>query len=79
MARTTILLEDDLLLAVKQLASLKGTTATEIIRKALKAYLKRQRRAKVPSFTAIGSSGQSSVSERAEEILQAEAGKQEGW
>ena len=79
MARTTILLEDDLLLAVKQLARIKETTATAIIREALKAYLKRQQRAKVPSFTAIGRSGQSSVSEQAEGILRREIKRQEGW
>lgn len=79
MARTTILLDDALLLAVKQLARVKSTTATEIIRQALKAYVKREQRVAVPSFAAVGRSGQSSVSEQAEEILQREAKREEGW
>ena len=79
MARTTILIEDDLLLEVKQLARSQGTTTTEIIRAALKAYTGRRRRARVPSFTGVGRSGRSSVSKTAEAVLRRKVERREGW
>lgn len=79
MARTTILLDDDLLLEVKQLARTNGTTATEVIRKALKTYIRRQRQARIPSFTGVGKSGRHSISERAEEMLRRKINRREGW
>jgi hypothetical protein len=57
MARTTILLEDQLLLDVRRVAQTKGTTLTEIIREALTAYVDSQPRGELPSFTAVGSRG----------------------
>jgi metal-responsive CopG/Arc/MetJ family transcriptional regulator len=79
MTRTTILIEDDLLLEVKQLARSQGTTTTEIIREALKAYIGRRRRARVPSFTGVGRSGRRSVSKNAEAILRQKVERREGW
>lgn len=79
MARTTIILDDDLLLEVKQLARANGTTATAIIREALKTYIERQRRARTLSFTGVGKSGRRSISKRAEAILRRKAKSREGW
>jgi hypothetical protein len=79
MARTTILLEEGLLLEVKQLARSQGTTTTEIIRAALKAYIGRRQRARVPSFTGVGRSGRRSISKNAEAILRQKVESQEGW
>jgi metal-responsive CopG/Arc/MetJ family transcriptional regulator len=54
MARTTILLQDDLLIEVKRLAHTKGTTVTEVIQTALRDYVDTQPHAGLPSFTAVG-------------------------
>ena len=56
MARTTILIQDDLLLEVRRVAHTQGTTITEVIKSALKAYVDIQPYAGVPSFTASGRS-----------------------
>lgn len=79
MARTTILLDDDLLLEVKQLARANGVTATEVIREALKAYIERQQRTRTLSFTGVGKSGRRSISKQAEAILRRKGDRREGW
>lgn len=79
MTRTTILLEADLLLEIKQLARAQKTTATAIIREALKSYLGQHATARQLSFTAAGKSGQTRVAERAETILRRKAKTGEGW
>ena len=79
MARTTILLEDDLFVEVKQLARARGRTITEVIRDALKATVKRQQRTRLPSFTVVGRSGRRSISRKAEEILRRKLDSREGW
>jgi predicted transcriptional regulator len=73
MTRTTILLDDDLFLEVKRLARTNGTTVTEVMREALKAYIGQQRRARTLSFTGMGKSGRRSISKKAEEILRQKA------
>ncbi len=70
--RTTILLEDTLMLEVKSLASKKGTTATQIIREALMEYLRKQPPGGLPSFAGVGRSkgtGAGKISETLEEAL----------
>ena len=79
MARTTMLLDDDLLLEVKQLARARGSTATEIVKEALKAYVGRRRPTRLLSFTKAGRSGRRSISQNAEQILRRRADSQEGW
>jgi len=79
MARTTILLEDDLLVEVKQLARVRGQTLTQVIRDALKATVKQRQRPRLPSFTSVGRSGRRTVSKKAEEILRRKVDTQEGW
>lgn len=78
-ARTTILLDDDLMLEVKQLARADATTVTEVIREALKAYRARRQRARTPSFTGMGRSGRRSISKRAKTILRRKVKGREGW
>lgn len=80
MTRTTILLENDLLLRVKQLAQVQGTTFTAILREALNSYLNEnhppQRRL---SFTAIGKGKLPNVAENAEAILKRNLNSEEGF
>ena len=79
MARTTILLDDDLLLEVKQMARARGLTVTEVVREALEASLKRQSRPPVLSFTGVGRSGRRSISKDAEKALRRKVDRREGW
>lgn len=55
-ARTTILIQDDLLLEVRRVAQTRGVTLTEVIGNALKTYVESQPHAGLPSFTAAGRS-----------------------
>jgi metal-responsive CopG/Arc/MetJ family transcriptional regulator len=77
--RTTILLDHDLLLEVKQLARASGTSATSVIREALKSYLDKNRPSRKLSITGAGKSGRRSVSRDAEKILRRKASRREGW
>ena len=79
MTRTTILLDHDLLLDIKQRARADGTTATAVIREALETYLRQGRPVRTLSFTAIGKSGRRSISKNAETILRRKAGRRKGW
>ena len=56
MARTTILLPDDLLHEVKRVAETQGITMTEVIRTALQSHIDAQPLPQLPSFTATGGS-----------------------
>lgn len=79
MTRTTILLESDRWLEIKQLARASGKTATAIIREALQTYLEQRRPARSLSFTAVGKSGRRNVSKDAEKILRRKARQRGGW
>jgi predicted transcriptional regulator len=57
MARTTILLPDDLLLEVRKVAESRATTVTEVIRTALTEYVEGQPAAMLPSFAGVVDSG----------------------
>ncbi|MCL5962312.1 MAG: ribbon-helix-helix protein, CopG family [Chloroflexi bacterium] len=80
MKRTTIVADEGLLLEIRQLAEDQNHSVSDVIQEALREYLKNRRakRGKI-SFIAVGNSGRSDVSERAEEILQADANREKGW
>jgi Arc/MetJ family transcription regulator len=52
-ARTTILVRDDLLLEVKRVARTQGLTVTDVVNSALRAYVAERPPAGLPSFTAV--------------------------
>jgi predicted transcriptional regulator len=79
MTRTTILLNDDLMLRVRQLARANGTTMTVIIRQALEAYVGQQQQGRILSFAGVGNSGRRSISKNAEEILRRKGDRRKGW
>lgn len=81
MARTTILLDNDLLLEIKRLAQTQGTTSTRVIHEALAEYVADRRSGsnRRLSFTGIGKSGRRSVSKNAETILRKSLDRREGW
>ena len=78
MKRTTILLDDDLLLEIKRVARTSGTTATDVIREALKSYVEKNRSKPKLSFTGVGKSGRSSIAKHSEKILKRNANRREG-
>jgi hypothetical protein len=56
MARTTILIQEELLLEVRRIAHTRGITITEVVKSALKSYVESQPHSGLPSFTAAGRS-----------------------
>jgi hypothetical protein len=81
MRRTTLLLSEDLLMAVERVARLKGVSRSEVIRAAIAAYAERalSRGTGLPSFTGCGGSDYpGSLGEDAEKILKRQTGRG-GW
>jgi metal-responsive CopG/Arc/MetJ family transcriptional regulator len=68
MTKTTLYLEDSMMLSLKELARAQGRKQSALIREALQKYLDRHER---PEPKGIGAyrSGRQDVSERAEELL----------
>jgi len=85
MKRTTIMADENTLLELKAIAQRQGKSTSQIIREALAEYVVAHRtegRHKNPLLALIGlgeSSGETDVSERAEEILAAEIDPIQGW
>ena len=78
MLRTTIYLDKDVALAIRQLADREQRSQAELIREALRRYLKQVgKRREPPKPSGIGAyrSGRHDVSERAEELLRQAARK----
>ena len=78
MLRTTIYLDEDVALAIRQLSGQQRRSQAEIIREALRRYVKQaNKRDKAPKPSGIGAyrSGRHDVSERAEELLRQAARK----
>jgi predicted transcriptional regulator len=71
MLRTTIYLDEETVLALRQLANLQKRTQTEIIRDALKRYFEHVQPQKKSALPGIGAyrSGRHDISEQAEELL----------
>jgi predicted transcriptional regulator len=71
MLRTTIYLDEETVLALRQLANLQKRTQTEIIRDALKRYFEHAQSQKKSALPGIGAyrSGRHDISEQAEELL----------
>ncbi len=57
MKRTTVFVEDDLLLEAQHLAKQRETTFTDVIQEALRAYVQANRSPRHISFIGIGHSG----------------------
>jgi len=68
MVKTTVYLDNDAALTLRQVAIQEGRSQAELIRDALAAYTARQRRPLIPGVGEFDS-GETGVSERAEEIL----------
>lgn len=75
MKRTTVKIPEALDAKLRHEAERRGTTIAEISREALEAYLDGPSKRRHLGAAAAGRSGRSDVSERIDEILNAEAGK----
>ena len=73
MVKTTVYLEPELALALRQLADSHGRSQADLIREAIARYTRRSVR-KQPKGVGKYHSGLSDVSERAEQILRRSAG-----
>jgi predicted transcriptional regulator len=78
MARTTISVDDALLLEAKQLAAQRGTTLTAVVQEALRSYLAANRAPRRLAWIGQGRSGRSDVSAHDEELLAAAADRVDG-
>src|SRR5437868_14914908 len=82
MKRTTILVDEGLLVEARQLAAQQGMTFTAVVQEALRAYIAAHRPQRHISFIGMGCSGQPPVDlrdGRDEEILAAEIDPIYGW
>jgi predicted transcriptional regulator len=71
MLRTTIYLDEETVLALRQLATLQKRSQTDIIRDALKRYFEQVQPEKKSTLPGVGAyrSGRHGISEQAEELL----------
>jgi hypothetical protein len=68
MVKTTIYMEPEVALTLRQLAAVQGRSQAEIIREAIRAYTKSAGRPR-PKGIGAYQSGRSDVSERAEQLM----------
>jgi len=69
MKRTSLFIEDELERDIKMIARIEGKTASEVIREALREYVKRNLGKRNLSIVGIGRSGRSDISESHEDNL----------
>lgn len=74
MTKTTVYLDSNLALTIRQLAANEGRPQAELIRDALAEYAKRGKRPAIPGLGEFDS-GHSDTSEKAEEILRRASGR----
>ena len=80
MKRTTVLADEGLLLELKLQARREERSVSDLVRDALQEYLRTHRTSvKRLSFYSMGTSGETDVAERAEEILAREIKRESGW
>ncbi|MGH9754824.1 MAG: ribbon-helix-helix protein, CopG family [Blastocatellia bacterium] len=81
MTELTIQADEQLITALRALAARTSTTIEDLVRQALFDYLQRRQRPTAPeySFIGIGRSGRSDLSLRAEELLEQDVNRREGW
>jgi len=83
MKRTTVMIEEETLLELNQLAGERSTSASQLVREALAEYVlaarSEQRSVRpLPTFVGIGE-GPTDLSERAEELLAQHTSLERGW
>ena len=79
MKRTTILVDEGLLVEARHLASLQGKTFTVFVQEALREYIAARRKPRRISFAGMGRSGRALNHEKIDEVLRAGLDPVEGW
>jgi predicted transcriptional regulator len=74
MTKTTVYLDEDLALTLRQLATSEGRAQAELIREALAEYARRRKRPAIPGIGEFDS-GHTDTSQKAEQILRRAAGR----
>jgi predicted transcriptional regulator len=74
MTKTTVYLDPDLALTLRQLATSEGRAQAELIREALAEYARRRKRPAIPGIGEFDS-GHTDTSQKAEQILRRAAGR----
>jgi predicted transcriptional regulator len=77
MVKTTVYLDSDVVLALRQMADSQGRSQAELIREAIQTHVKKAKRPKLPGIGEFDS-GHTDTSERADQIL-TRAAKRGGW
>lgn len=77
MTKTTVYLDSDIALTLRQMAEAQKRSQAELIRDALAAYTRNTKRSKIPGIGEFDS-GHTDTSERAEQILK-RAAKRGRW
>lgn len=77
MTKTTVYLDPDTVLALRQMAETQGRSQAEIIRRALETYTRNAKQPKIPGIGEFDS-GHTDTSERAEQMLR-RAAKRGRW
>jgi predicted transcriptional regulator len=68
MVKTTVYLDADLAVTIRQLATSEGRAPAELIREALAEYVRRRKRPAIPGLGEFDS-GHADTSQKAEQIL----------
>lgn len=74
MTKTTVYLDADLAVTLRQLATSEGRAQAELIREALAEYARRRKRPAIPGIGEFDS-GHTDTSQRAEQILRRASGR----
>jgi len=74
MTKTTVYLDTDLAVAIRQLATSEGRAQAELIRDALTEYTRRRKRPAIPGIGEFDS-GHADTSQKAEQILRRASGR----
>lgn len=74
MTKTTVYLDADLAVTLRQLATSEGRAQAELIREALAEYARRRKRPAIPGIGEFDS-GHTNTSQKAEQILRRAAGR----
>jgi hypothetical protein len=77
MVKTTVYLDSDVVLALRQMADSQGRSQAELIREAIQTHVNKAKRPKLPGIGEFDS-GHTDTSARADQILM-RAAKRGGW
>ena len=77
LTKTTVYLDSDTVLALRQMSKTQGRSQAELIRDAVETYARKTKRPKIPGVGEFDS-GHTDTSERADQLLK-RAAKRGGW